>query len=194
MSRVALFGMVAFFAATLRAQQTDESFEVEPPLLIPNLTAESAETKSATPAPIVDLAKLEKDLARARKNAIGAERLYKIGALAKVEVESRALRVVRLESDLEYARLAQAKEEALAEKSADDSSPTPQTTASVVENDLAHAIQAAHAAAAKREKAEIEAAEMNLFRQQKLLALGSGSKASVRRAEQKLIELKTPKN
>lgn len=194
MSRVALLVMLASIATMLHAQQTDESFEVEPPLLLPNLTPESAESKSATPAPIVDLAKLEKDLERARKNAIGAERLYKIGALAKVEAESRALRVVRLESDLENARLAQAKEEALSQKSEDDSSPTPNTAATNAETDLAHAIQTAHAAAAKREKAEIEAAEMNLFRQQKLLALGSGSRASVRRAEQKLVELKTPKN
>jgi outer membrane protein TolC len=58
---------------------------------------------------------------------------------------------------------------------------------------LAHAIKAAHAAAAERERAELEAAKTNLQRQQKLLALGSGRKSDVARAEQKLAELKTPK-
>jgi len=46
----------------------------------------------------------------------------------------------------------------------------------------------------KREHAEIEAAETNLRRQRKLLALGSARKSDVVRAEQKLAELKAPKN
>ena len=173
----------------LHAQQGDESFEVEPALLPQNLTNESLATKSPVPEPVLDVAKLERDLQRARKNAVGAERLFKMGALAKVEVESRALKVVRLESDLENARLAHAKEEALAQKPEVDSEEAAKADATQIEGDLARAIQAAHAAAAKREQAELEAAAMNLFRQQKLLALGSGSKAGVRRAEEKFAQL-----
>ena len=191
MTRLAL--IIAFISATLCAQQPDESFEVEPDVLPQNLANDSSAAKSDLPKPAVDLVKLEKDLERARKSAAGAERLYKMGALAKVEAEARALKVVRLESEFENARLAQAKEEALAqtgEKEETDTSPVEEVKP---EADLAHAIQAAHAAAAKREQAEMEAARTNLFRQQKLLALGSGSKASVRRAEQRLIELTTPK-
>ena len=41
-----------------------------------------------------------------------------------------------------------------------------------------------------QKKAELGAAAINLARQQKLLALGSGRKSAVRRAEEKLAELK----
>jgi hypothetical protein len=191
MTRLAL--IIAFTSAAIYAQQADESFEVEPDILPQNLTTDSASDKPAAPAPVLDLAKLEKDLERAKKNAAGAERLYKMGALAKVEAEARALKVVRLESEIENARLAQAKEEALSQTEQKDAAETSKSEETKTGTDLAHAIEAAHAAAAKRERAEMEAAQINLFRQQKLLALGSGNRASVRRAEQKLIELQTLK-
>ena len=194
MSRFALVGITVLIATTLAAQQSDESFEVEPPLLRQNLRNESASTSNATPEPILDLAQLEKDLERARKNAAGAERLYKMGALAKVEAEARALKVVRLEADLENARLVRAKEEALNRQNRPDPGEVAETSASKVEIDLSHAIQAAHAAAARRERAEVEAAEINLHRQEKLLALGSARKSDVHRAEQKLAELKAQKD
>lgn len=193
MSRFALFGIMVLIAIPLSAQN-EESFEVEPPLLPQNLTNESPSTKTDSTAPILDLARLEKDLERARKNAGGAERLYKIGALAKVEAEARALKVVRLEAELENARLMRAKEEALAKQNHADPGDASETNVSRVEIDLAHAIQAAHAAAARRERAEVEAAEINLHRQEKLLALGSAHKSDVHRAEQKLAELKAQKN
>ena len=194
MSRCALVGIAALITTTLAAQQSDEAFEVEPPLLPQNLKNELASTSHAAPEPILDLARLEKDLERARKNAVGAERLYKMGALAKVEAEARALKVVRLEADLENARLVHAKEDALNRQNRSDPGEVAQTNASKVEIDLSHAIQAAHAAAARRERAEVEAAEINLHRQEKLLALGSARRSDVHRAEQKLAELKAPKD
>jgi|ERR1700719_1159020 len=176
--------ILLIFSATLLAQdqstkEPEGSFEIEPEILPQNLKDDAALEKSAAPAPVLDVAKLEKDLERAKRNAASAERLYKIGALANAEAEARALKVVRLESDLESARLAQAKVEMLSHQG-DNSSDVG----------LARAIEAAHAAAAKRERAELEAAELNLRRQQKLLALGSGHKSDVARAEQKLAELK----
>lgn len=194
MSRFALFVIIALIAARLVAQQAEESFEVEPPLLPQNLRNETLREETETAPPIVDPARLEKDLERARKNAAGAERLYKIGALAKVEAEARALKVVRLEAELENARLVHAKEEVLAKQDRADAREVAETTGSKVEIDLSHAIQAAHAAAARRERAELEAAEINLHRQEKLLALGSARKSDVHRAEQKLAELKAQKN
>ena len=194
MSRCALVGIAALIATTLAAQQSDESFEVEPPVLPQNLKNESASTSNVTPEPILDVARLEKDLERARKNAAGAERLYKMGALAKVEAEARALKVVRLEADLENARLVHAKEEVLNRQNRSDPGEVAEANASKVEIDLSHAIQAAHAAAARREHAEVEAAEINLHRQEKLLALGSARKSDVHRAEQKLAELKAQKD
>lgn len=194
MSRLALFALLMAISTSLTAQQSEESFEVEPPLLPQNLKNESTSLSEAAPVPILDPAKLEKDLERARRNAAGAERLYKIGALAKVEAEARALKVVRLEAELENARLIHAKEEVLAKQNRADPADAAEINASRIEIDLAHAIQAAHAAAARRERAEVEAAEINLHRQEKLLALGSARKSDVHRAEQKLAELKAQKN
>src|SRR6266540_6270943 len=85
-----------------------DSFDIEPPILKENL---SVEPPSTTPAPDVDVARQEKQLERAKRNAAGAERLCKIGVLSKMEVEQCLLKIVRCESDLANARLAQATEE-----------------------------------------------------------------------------------
>ena len=163
-----------------------DSFDVEPPILKQNLSDE--------PLPNGDMARLEKQLERAKQNATGAERLYKIGVLAKMEVEQRLLKVMRCESDLANARVARAKEE-LAEK--ESQLATGEITRDELESiktALAQLTEAAQVATAKRERAELEAAEANLRRQQKLLKLGIGQKSDVTRAEEKLAELKAPKN
>ena len=116
-----------------------------------------------------------------------------MGALAKVEAEQRALKAVRLQSDLENARLARIKTNAAA-RDGGNKAEAAATPAAVTDAELARAIEAAHAAARKREEAELAAAEANLTRQQKLLSLGSGRKADVARAEQKLAELKATRN
>ena len=162
-----------------------ESFDVEPPILKQNLSDE--------PLPNSDMARLEKQLERAKQNAAGAERLYKIGVLAKMEVEQRLLKVVRCESDLANARVARAKEE-LAEK--ESQFATGEITRDELESmktALAQLTEAAQVATAKRERAELEAAEANLRRQQKLLKLGIAGKSDVDRAEEKLAELKAQK-
>ena len=163
-----------------------DSFDVEPPILKQNLSDE--------PLPDGDMARLEKQLQRARQNASGAERLYKIGVLAKMEVEQRLLKVTRGESDLANARVARAKEE-LAEK--ESQLATGEITKDELESiktALAQLTEAAQVATAKREQAELEAAEANLRRQQKLLKLGIAGKDDVDRAQEKLAELKAPKN
>jgi hypothetical protein len=96
---------------------------------------------------------------------------------------------------LENAKLAQAKADVLAK--GEDKTAAPQTADPAPSPDeaaLARAIESAHAAAKKREQAELEAAEANLTRQQKLLSLGSGRKADVAKAERKLAELKAARN
>jgi hypothetical protein len=163
-----------------------DSFDVEPPILKQNLSDE--------PLPNGDLARLEKQLERAKQNAAGAERLCKIGVLAKMEVEQRLLKVIRCESDLANARVARAKEE-LAEK--ESQLATGEITRDELESmktALAQLTEAAQTATAKRERAELEAAEANLRRQQKLLKLGIGQKSDVTRAEEKLAELKAQNN
>jgi hypothetical protein len=180
---------MAVCAADQSAENKSEepdSFDVEPPILKQNLSDE--------PLPNGDLARLEKQLGRAKQNAAGAERLYKIGVLAKMEVEQRLLKVVRCESDLANARVARAKEE-LAEK--ESQLATGEVTRDELESmktALAQLTEAAQAATAKRERAELEAAEANLRRQQKLLKLGIAQKSDVTQAEEKLAELKAQKN
>ncbi len=158
----------------------------EPPILKQNLSDE--------PLPNGDLARLEKQLERAKQNAAGAERLYKIGVLAKMEVEQRLLKVIRCESDLANARVGRAKDEVAEKESQLATGEITRDELESVKTALAQLTEASQVATAKRERAELEAAEANLRRQQKLLKLGIGQRSDVTRAEEKLAELKTPKN
>jgi len=189
--------LFALVATTLFAQEPNkdpDSFDIEPPLLIPNRTDEQLAKAAPSPARDVDLAKLEKEFERAKRNAAGAERLCKIGALSKLEAEQRALRLVHLEFDLANARLVCAKEEMLEKEKQLTAGQIAKTEIAQTESGLAHAIEAAHAATAKREQADLDAAEANVHRQEKLLALGSARKSDVDRAVQKLAELKSREN
>jgi hypothetical protein len=186
--------LAAFAADELPQNESNEpdSFDIEPPLLKQNL---STEPGPATSSPgDLDLVQLEKQLDRAKKSASGAERLYKIGVLAKVEVEQRALKVVRLESDISNAQLARAKAELAAQESQLAAGESTKNELEAAKAMLAQLTEAAQSVAAKRERAELDAAEANLRRQQKLLALGSAHKSDVNRAQEKLAELKSPKN
>jgi hypothetical protein len=188
--------LVTAFAMAMAAWAADQSagnkseepdsFDVEPPILKQNLSDE--------PLPNGDMARLEKQLERAKQNAAGAERLGKIGVLAKMEVEQRLLKVVRYESDLANARVARAKEELAEKESQLATGEITKDELEAVKTALAQLTEAAQVAAAKRERAELEAAEANLRRQQKLLKLGIGQKSDVTHAEEKLAELKGQKN
>jgi hypothetical protein len=127
----------------------------------------------------VDVAKLEKELARAEKRASSADRMFKAGIIAKVDAEQRALKVVQLTAALAEARLQAAKTLAT------------EAEQPIGESALADAEAEAKRAAEDRHRAEIEQALRDLQRQQKLLALGSGRKADVSRAEKKLAELQS---
>jgi hypothetical protein len=191
--------LLGFVAITLFAQEPSkdpDTFDIEPPLLIPNREDEQLSNAKTSPAPPrdVDLAKLEKELVRAKRNAASAERLCKIGALSKLEAEQRVLRSVHLEFDLANARLTCAKEEMLEKEKQVTAGEIAKTDIAQTETGLALAIEAAHAATSKREQAEIDAAEANVHRQEKLLAFGSARKSDVVRAEEKLAELKSHKN
>jgi multidrug resistance efflux pump len=187
--------LVAFFALTTTVWAADQSagnkseepepFDIEPPILKQNLSDEAL--------PDGDVARLEKQLERAKQSASGAERLFKIGVLAKIEVEQRVLKVVRYESDLANARVARAKEELAEKESQFATGEITKDELESIKTALAQLTEAAQVATAKRERAELEAAEANLHRQQKLLKLGVGQKSDVTRAEEKLAELKAQK-
>jgi len=189
--------LLGVWATTLFAQQSTiepDSFDIEPPLLIPNRDDGKNANPTTSPAHDVDLAKLEKELERAKRNTAGLDRLLKIGALSKVEVEQRRLRIVHLEFDLASARLVAAKEKMLEKDTELSNGRVAKSEITPAENGLALAISAAHAASTKREQADIDAAEANVQRQEKLLALGSARKRDVERALQKLADLKSQRD
>jgi hypothetical protein len=189
---------VMFLTSAMIALAADQSsnsdepgeFDIEPPILKQNLSDELAE--AATPDG--DVARCEKKLERAKRNAAGAERLWKIGVLAKVEVEQRALKAVKCETELASARVTQAKETVAAQETRVASGETTKQELEMAKTALAELIEAEQKAVAKRESAEVEFAEANLRRQQRLLKLGSAHKSDVTNAEEKLAELKAPKN
>jgi hypothetical protein len=189
--------LVGLVATTLFAQDSNkdlDSFDIEPPLLILNRDEQQQAKPAASPARDLDLAKLERERARAKRNAAGAERLCKIGALSQLEVEQRELHLVHLEFDLANARLLCAKEEMLAKEKQLSAGEIAKSDLAQTETTLALAIEAAHAASMKQDQAEIDAAEANVRRQEKLLALGSARKTDVERAVQKLTNLKSQKD
>jgi multidrug resistance efflux pump len=189
---------VMFLTSAMIALAADQSsnsdepgeFDVEPPILKQNLSDELAEAGT----PDGDVARCEKKLERAKRNAAGAERLWKIGVLAKVEVEQRALKAIKCEAELASARVAQARETVGQQESGVASGETTKQELEVAKTVLAQLIEAEQKAVAKRESAELESAEANLRRQQRLLKLGSAHKSDVSNAEEKLAELKGPKN
>ena len=182
--------MMALAANQSGNSDEPSEFDIEPPILKQNLSDELAEAGT----PDGDVARCDKKLERAKRNAAGAERLWRIGVLAKVEVEQRALKVIKCETELASARVVQAKETVTQQESRVASGETTKQELEVAKTALAQLIEAEQKAVAKRETAELEFAEANLRRQQRLLKLGSAHKSDVTNAEEKLAELKAPKN
>ena len=178
------------FAADKSSDPEPGSFDIEPPMLIPNRDREKNADAAAPPAREVDLAKLEKEFERAKRNIAGLDRLLKIGALSKLEVEQRRLRIVHLEFELANARLVTAKEQMVEKEKQLNAGEIAKADVTPIANDLALAIQAAHTAHSKSDQADIDAAEANVHRQEKLLALGSARKKDIDRALQKLADLR----
>lgn len=182
----------AFAGNELPENDDADSFEIEPPLLIQNLNREKLPDPAAAAAIVPDIEKLEKAIERAKRASAGSERLFRIGVLARQDVEQRALRIVRLQSDLENARLAGAKENAIERERRFAAGEITKDELVKAENDVERATQAAQTAVTARRQAELAAAEVNLQRQRKLVALGSGHKSDVAKAAQKLAELRIP--
>ena len=182
--------MIALAADQPNNSDEPGEFDIEPPILTQNLSDELAEAGT----PDGDVARCEKKLERSKRNAAGAERMWRIGVLAKVEVEQRALKVIKCEAEVATARVGQAKGAVAQQESRVASGEATKQELEVTKTALAQLIEAEQTAVAKRESAELEFAEANLRRQQRLLQLGSAHKSDVTNAEEKLAELKTPKN
>jgi hypothetical protein len=189
--------LVLAFAATLPAQEqlpTDpsEPMDIEPPLLIqesPNQNIVYTSQDAPDPKPAADPEQIAASLERAKKSAASGERLYKSGIIAKVDAESRALKVVRMEAELAEAKLELAKQNVAAQEARLEAGEITAADVETAKSEAVAAMKEAEAAGAKKEKAELDAAMLNLQRQKKLLAMGSGGKAAVNRAQEKVSAL-----
>jgi hypothetical protein len=185
------------FAATVAAQEElpknpEEAMDIEPPLLIqeaPNQNIVYTSPGGPDQKPQPDPEQIAASLEKARKSAASGERQYKSGIIAKVDAENRALKVVRLESELAEAKLEVAKQNVVAQQARLETGEISQAEVDVAQLEAAAAMKEAQLATEKKEKAELDAAMLNLQRQKKLLAMGSGRKAEVNRAQEKVSAL-----
>ncbi|MDR3401589.1 MAG: hypothetical protein P4L99_03740 [Chthoniobacter sp.] len=139
--------------------------------------------------PPADVAKLEASLNRAKKNAAFRERLCKEGVLSKLEAEQGEMLVFRLTKDLANARLEAVKrenEELHKQPPKDDAAKQALADA---DTRLTAATSDAQEATTKWEQAQRAAAEIRVQRERMLMALGAGSKSSLKRAEAALQSL-----
>ena len=197
--RLLAFPLSVFLAASLLAEDelpTDpgEPLDIEPPLLIQEIPSRDQARSTSEVSPELDPERIQIALENAKKSAASGERLCRSGVIARVDAENRVLKVVRLESDLANARLEVAKQNAATQQTRFEAKEIPQGELEIVRSALVAATNEAASAAARREKAELDAALMNLSRQKKLLALGSGRKSEVSRAEEKVAALQQQKN
>jgi hypothetical protein len=169
---------VAAAAQTL-PEAAPKPLEFEPQLILTDPKSNVAPAGGET----TDLAKLENGLQRAKRNAVADEALFKRGILAKVEAERSALKVVMLTSKLSEARLQAARTalENLAEGSKE--------AKAAAEQGVKEAEATAKIDAEAYHQAQIQAAELNLWRMQRLLAWGAGTKAQLAWAKEQLAAL-----
>src|SRR5690242_10116890 len=190
---VAYFAIVSLSLSSLLAQEVpksdDESFDIEPPLLVKPWEAQSAPDDSSEEAVQLDAAKLAQRLEGAKKSVAATARLVKSGVLSKVEAEQRALRVVRLESELAKAEMISAQQQLTSLKARFLAGQVSQPDVDAATTAVTQASAAAQTAETKYHKAQLDAAELNLRRQRQLLKLGSAHKSDVVRAEEKLAQL-----
>lgn len=179
-------------ADDLPKKGSDDALETEPQLLINNVP----EGRTALPDPEsalpvdTDLVRLSAQVERAKKNAALGERLFKAGVLAKLEAEKRSMQVPRLIKALETARLRIAKEEAERERSKFQAGDSTKEALEKAEAALASATASAAEAEVGWQNSLVEAAQLDVARQRKLVAFGFGTVSAVRRAEQHLATLK----
>ena len=168
----------------------DESFDVEPPLLVKPWEEPSLDESSPdNPKTPLDPGRLARILEQAKKDAAYDARLVKSGVLSKVEAEQQALNVIRLESALANAQMIAAQAEVTALKARFAAGQATQAEVDAAVAALAQASTSAQTAEETYHKAQLEAAALNLRRQRQLLALGSAARSDVTRAEEKLAHL-----
>ena len=160
---VAYVAIVSLSLSSLLAQEVpksdDESFDIEPPLLVKPWEPQSAPDDSGEDAVPLDAAKLAQRLEGAKKSAAATPRLVKRGVLSKFEAEQRALRVVRLESELAMAQMISAQQQLTSLKARFLAGQVSQPEVDAATTAVTQASAAAQEAGAKYHKAQLDAAE-----------------------------------
>ena len=199
MTRVLVLLVTLFASVTLtlaedqsRPNKSEESnsFNAELPVLNQNLSGD----RPAPEGPGDPVARLETKLEEAKRDAKGVEGLCKHGVLSKLEMEQRLLKVIQCEAELANARLAEAQQKIADLQSNVGSGESAKDQLASAKAALKQLSEAMKAAKAKRERAELEAAEANVRRQQQMLKLGVAAQSDVKSAEEKLAERKAQKN
>lgn len=199
MTRVLVLLVTLFASVTLtlaedrsRPNKSEESnsFNAELPVLKQNLSVD----RPAPEGPGDPVARLETRLEEAKRDAKGVEGLCKHGVLSKLEMEQRLLKVIQCEAELASARLAEAQQKIADLQSNVGSGESAKDQLASAKAALKQLSEATEAAKAKRERAELEAGEANVRRQQQLLKLGLAAQSDVDGADEKLAELKAQKN
>lgn len=195
--RSTLFLTLALASATgqdLPKKSDPADFDPEPKLMlndVPDVPIPGGPFADSPAAglPPADVAKLQAALERAKKNAAFRERLGKAGIFSKLEVEQGQMAVVRLTKDLENARLEAVKREMEELRKQPATDEASRKTLEEAETRLAAAAATAQDAFTNWQQAQRTAAEIRVWRERKLLALGAGTKSAVKRAETALQAL-----
>jgi hypothetical protein len=166
-----------------------ETFDFEPKLMLDGPHANVVPDAPPAMSPADRVKQLEADLLSAEQHAAGCEQLYKDGILAKVEVEGRQMRVVQITKQLADARADAAAAQADAVKKNFDARKASQADLDAAHAALAAARQAAKGASAEWDKAQLNAATIDLQRKRKLYSEGVATRLEVQMAEDRLALL-----
>jgi predicted DNA-binding protein (UPF0251 family) len=196
-----LASSVACAADDLPKRVPGEALDLQPKLMLNDLPgvplpsptapgASAGETDAAAAASEADVMRLKDRVEQAKKTAAWRGRLFREGVFSKVQVEQSELSVVRLTKDLENARRDVAKEFAEGQAKRFAAGEISQEESEKAAAALAAAEAAAKDASERWDKAQFDAAQINLQRQRQLYAVGATTKNQVRRAEERVMTMK----
>jgi hypothetical protein len=162
--------------------------DFEPKLMLETVSPDGR-PEAVVPVQPADVQRLTVSLERARKKAALYESLYKKGIVAKVEAEACELSIVRITKELDDARLvaAQSDADAMQKRLANHEIQKEEVDKAVAE--VTADTTVAKEASAAWDRAQMDAALLNLKRQRQLQKAGVVSKSAVKRAEEKVLAL-----
>jgi multidrug resistance efflux pump len=164
-----------------------EVFDFEPKLMLDGPQAPNA---ASSPAPTDDrLRQCQANLLRAEQRAVSCEQLFKEGVLAKVELEARFRDIDQARKELADATLDVAAAHADAVKKSFAAHGASQSDLAAATAALKTAQDAADAASAAWDQAQIDAATIDLQRKRKLFSEGVGSRRELQMAEDRVVLL-----